>query len=102
MDGISMVTSAEESAAAKRAKAREDAEHILADARRRAREASAEAEQEAHAEAERVLNAARKSAQAQADAILENAKIECASIERSAVAHMREAANHIAERIVGN
>lgn len=102
MDGISMVTSAEEAAAAKRAKAREDAERILADARRRSREASAEAEREARAEAERILSAARKSAQAQADAILENAKIECASIERSAAAHMRDAANHIAERIVGN
>ena len=56
-------------------------------------EASAEAEQEARVEAERILSAARKSAQAQADAILENAKIECASIERSAAAHMRDAAN---------
>ena len=102
MDGISMVTAAEEAAAAKRAKACEDAARILADARQRAKEASAEAEREARAEAERILSAARKSAQAQADAILENAKIECASIERSAAAHLRDAANHIAERIVGN
>lgn len=102
MDGISMVTSAEESAAAKRASARADADRILSDARQRAKDASAQAEQEARAEAERILTAARKAAQAQSDAILENAKIECASIERSAAAHMREAANHIAERIVGN
>ena len=102
MDGISMVTSAEEAAVARRAKAREEAERILADARQRAKEASAEAEREAYAEAERILNAARKSAQAQAEAILENAKIECASIERSAAAHLRDAVNHIAERIVGN
>ena len=102
MDGISMVTSAEESAAKKRVQAREDAERILSDARQRAKDASARAGQEARAESDRLLDAARKSAQAQSDAILENAKIECASIERSAAAHMREAANHIAERIVGN
>ena len=102
MDGISMVTSAEEAAAAKRTGAREDAERILAEAKQRARDATAAADREARAEAERLIRAAQSAAQIQVDAILENAKIECAAIERSAVAHMTEAANHIAERIVGN
>lgn len=102
MDEISMVTGAEEAAIARRAAAREDAERILSDARQRARDASALADREARAESERILKAARGAVQAQVDAILENAKIECAAIERAAVAHMDEAANHIAERIVGN
>lgn len=102
MDEISMVTNAEEAAIAKRAAAREAAERILADARSRAKDAAAQTEGEARAEAARILKAARGAVQVQVDAILENAKIECAAIERSAAAHMNEAANHIAERIVGD
>ncbi len=101
MDGISMVTSAEEAAAKRRASAREDAERILNDARQRAGEATVLADREANAEAERIIRAAQKSAQVQVDTLLETAKVECAAIERSAAAHMNEAANHIAERIVG-